>query len=704
MEFPHHRQSQSLSSHRQSNSMLASPQSSPLSPNQTPFFYAPQAPTNQALFFHQQQQQWAAAAAAYHQQQMMFHQNHIFTPPNPDFTGRRRTSSGPQRPSSTHPYQESRQQTYSQVASLNPRSTASHRRSKSDALSKDDILIKNTTKATSRPMVNRTESSPAAATSSKKYEEEVDDFSPPMGRIRNNSHSSNDSRSSRQSSNHSPQSTRKDPPTLNNKSSQQSTRPSPLSQQSPLILNDTITNKNEKAGLKSRLKRALSNQNSMNQGPADDSAINKVSTIASPTVPKSQPGKQSPSPSPQLPTRTRAISESNKVRPGEANEASEKPAKKHSIFNSKFNVSTDNISISSAASSASVMLRKIGSVGKLARRSSFAGLTNLFNKDKERDSGGEEPEDINNKSIGSKLKKKKKNKRKKEPSISVSHATAEVDRHSTINEEPELIDGLSPAAALVKQHQEQVAAAEAKAKASTGHSQHNDFNHAGSDNKSKLPGAIDVKRDDDSILSQDDDDLNKGLQGVQIHEEEWNTSQYDSLDAPHRREHTLKGILKGAKTYRQEDFEERNEIRGRSNSYTFANALKDEEGREVQPHVSHQLPSPNPDKIDGISSRPSSMHKPIDKPVVNHTNSTSALPIQAMITLAAQPKRKCSFANSMGIQHTWPATIYDRRGEPATCNRLTPELAQMIKEEMNAFKMEEMRVHASSRLNTQFFL
>jgi hypothetical protein len=30
---------------------------------------------------------------------------------------------------------------------------------------------------------------------------------------------------------------------------------------------------------------------------------------------------------------------------------------------------------------------------------------------------------------------------------------------------------------------------------------------------------------------------------------------------------------------------------------------------------------------------------------------------------------------------------YDRRGDIATCNRLTPMLAQQIKEELNSFKM-----------------
>ncbi|EHL02590.1 putative protein BNI4 [Glarea lozoyensis 74030] len=45
---------------------------------------------------------------------------------------------------------------------------------------------------------------------------------------------------------------------------------------------------------------------------------------------------------------------------------------------------------------------------------------------------------------------------------------------------------------------------------------------------------------------------------------------------------------------------------------------------------------------------------------------------------------------------------YDRRGEIATCNRLTPMLAQQIKEELNTFKME-MEVHESSKVYTHFF-
>ena len=49
--------------------------------------------------------------------------------------------------------------------------------------------------------------------------------------------------------------------------------------------------------------------------------------------------------------------------------------------------------------------------------------------------------------------------------------------------------------------------------------------------------------------------------------------------------------------------------------------------------------------------------------------------------------RRIAFAANLSVHTTWPAAIYDRRAEPATCNRLTPTLAQQIKEELNSFKM-----------------
>lgn len=45
------------------------------------------------------------------------------------------------------------------------------------------------------------------------------------------------------------------------------------------------------------------------------------------------------------------------------------------------------------------------------------------------------------------------------------------------------------------------------------------------------------------------------------------------------------------------------------------------------------------------------------------------------------------FSPRIQLHDTWTSGEYDRRGDVATCNRLTPLLAQQIKEELNNFKM-----------------
>ncbi|KAL9045931.1 MAG: hypothetical protein Q9214_001112 [Letrouitia sp. 1 TL-2023] len=64
--------------------------------------------------------------------------------------------------------------------------------------------------------------------------------------------------------------------------------------------------------------------------------------------------------------------------------------------------------------------------------------------------------------------------------------------------------------------------------------------------------------------------------------------------------------------------------------------------------------------------------------------------------------RNISFSPRIQFHDTWTSGEYDRRGEIATCNRLTPMLAQQIKEELNSFKME-MEVHEQSKVHTHFF-
>lgn len=84
-----------------------------------------------------------------------------------------------------------------------------------------------------------------------------------------------------------------------------------------------------------------------------------------------------------------------------------------------------------------------------------------------------------------------------------------------------------------------------------------------------------------------------------------------------------------------------------------------------------------------------------------YLTNTLTRPLSGSTTLAASV-RHISFAQNLSVHTTWPAAIYDRRAEPAACNRLTPAFAQRIKEELNAFKMEEMEVHPKSRQLTHF--
>jgi hypothetical protein len=119
-----------------------------------------------------------------------------------------------------------------------------------------------------------------------------------------------------------------------------------------------------------------------------------------------------------------------------------KKSRAASLFNSRLNASTDNISLSSTVSSASVMIRKLGSMGNLARRNSLAGITSLFKDKKDKNKDGDESK---------KDKKKKKGGKGEAAEASVSHATAEIDRSSDWSVGAEMT-GLSPAAKLARQH------------------------------------------------------------------------------------------------------------------------------------------------------------------------------------------------------------------------------------------------------------
>jgi hypothetical protein len=56
-------------------------------------------------------------------------------------------------------------------------------------------------------------------------------------------------------------------------------------------------------------------------------------------------------------------------------------------------------------------------------------------------------------------------------------------------------------------------------------------------------------------------------------------------------------------------------------------------------------------------------------------------PPQAGRSMTAPARKRLNWAPECAVYATYDAGTYDRRSEPATCNRLTPELAMAIKQE-----------------------
>ncbi|KAJ1020843.1 hypothetical protein NDA18_005692 [Ustilago nuda] len=518
---------------------------------------------------------------------------------------------------------------------------------------------------------------------------------------------------------------------------------------------------------------------------------------------------------------------------------------KRSIFNRKFNSSTDNISISSTVSSASVMLRKVGNLGKLARRHSLMGLTNMFNKDKERQgpdgihggSLGATPAASDDSTINTKSKKMPKTKKGMPATASITHATVEL-------ESARLGDaGMTPAASYVRQHQLQMQAqAEAEARAARQPLESEAKAREAGENRQKM-----IEKEKERLKSKRGwrkkfassnggsigsitSDAPTGLETTyaepesyadavsgqhqlqhqqqyqqQQHQQQQQQQQngepivsavapqiaipygeeggfdasFDSelLEPPHMpaagglggedsgdefetdslrhwgegiersrasaaQFKNPKGILK--KTASTPDlsfangFEKPFAGRIRANSYDApqsASACSALYGTSTMTHLSGN--TAGVERLDGVGAKSDSPassppgsgsgempprsvspgliqhaggvlghHSNLSMPTLSLMMDPSAIDFmpQRSVTAPSQAKKKLSFAEDCIFHSTWPATIYDRRGEQATCNRLTPLLAQRIKEELNTYKMEEMAVAPSSRIYTHFFV
>lgn len=538
-------------------------------------------------------------------------------------------------------------------------------------------------------------------------------------------------------------------------------------------------------GLKGRLRRALSFNALREETESEDDIHQKPGTQAGPSKLKNSATRPSTdSGAPETPTDDAA-----------STATLQKKKSRTALFSSRLNASTDNISLSSTVSSASVMIRKLGSMGRLARRNSLAGITSLFKEKKEKEESD-------------KKGKKKKSAKGEVSEPRVSEYTAEVDRNGSEWSGPEM-SGLTPAAKLARQHtlksnaeaeaklkaQQEAAAAKAAQEAKQANSKaagvptwdNNTTTRQGAVSPVKGP-TTKISEDGTRVLVEDDDEysdeghytappgqshqgweeddwgedddeevtIRQGLDRTSL-EEEYEDPEPWAIDvrrSVERNRMPTKGILKYAQNFNQEahladHLSAATANRLRANSY-------DSHPGHTEPGPLAHMPSPDPDHIDGLQRHPShsSGHSrtdsaaPLLPPLSFETSSLTDSPLDAkakeesshrgpaapqpekanvMFNLpnssapalsmmgnsnapplthrsATAPARRLAFANNLSIYDTFPSTVYDRRSEPATWSRLTPALAQKIKEELNSYKMEEMEVHAASRIHTQFFV
>ncbi|AMD19450.1 HBR549Cp [Eremothecium sinecaudum] len=103
------------------------------------------------------------------------------------------------------------------------------------------------------------------------------------------------------------------------------------------------------------------------------------------------------------------------------------------------------------------------------------------------------------------------------------------------------------------------------------------------------------------------------------------------------------------------------------------------------------------------TSRPYSMSfRGLGARQFNSSHDLSIFASSVDLTTTVGNKDECvRFSSKILLHETYSEEEYDRRPDIATCNQLTPQLGQLIREELNCIK-SEMEVHEESRCYTHF--
>ncbi|KAI9599942.1 hypothetical protein KEM48_000053 [Puccinia striiformis f. sp. tritici PST-130] len=435
-------------------------------------------------------------------------------------------------------------------------------------------------------------------------------------------------------------------------------------------------------------------------------------------------------------------------------------SRRFGFLNSRSNNSTDNLSISSTVSSASVMIRKLGNLGKSARSKGVMGLTKIF-KDKNDAAAGESNAD-DLKGFSSKtdrFKKSSTNQHKNLASTSVAHVQAEVDRSLSVE-----FPGMTPAAAFIYKQKQQyaeqeaaaavaaAAAAEAlnQARASESVRSKGRSGSVGSTG-SLTPGSASEARKkmiekEKEKIKNSVEDLRRAPENASDVEdnEDWDDNTVRGAHAEGQVDPSTGDPCKAIEELRDDeevdeealDEYDMESLFGNSSSNegssTRRTGIKPRPPKDAVPkkgilknaqnfsQEQHLSPASFQSKPISAATTPDSPKprtlvedpSPAGLPQLAQSSQTApaidfgtgVLNLSLTLPAAEVKERRATFAQHLSVHTTWPPAIYDRRGELATCNRLTPTLAQRIKEEINAFKMEEMEVHHASRVHTHFFV
>lgn len=147
----------------------------------------------------------------------------------------------------------------------------------------------------------------------------------------------------------------------------------------PTFNTPTPTQPKPRVGLSHKLRRALSigalNETMIQSAIPEAGALRQGSGAIG-----SKPASASALLSPHSVGPSHSLGTDGLAKPGRIG-----AGRRFGILNGRANASTDNLSISSTVSSASVMIRKLGTIGRSARRSTVVGLTKIFKDKKDND-------------------------------------------------------------------------------------------------------------------------------------------------------------------------------------------------------------------------------------------------------------------------------------------------------------------------------